>query len=51
MGSWSYSFLTEQRHGLPLFSGWIISGYRLGLTLGRITLAQIVQHLGEKRMI
>src|SRR5579884_748719 len=51
MGSWSYSFLTQQRHVLPLFSGWIVSGYWLGLTLGRVTLAQIVQRLGEKRVI
>ncbi|MDQ6660008.1 MAG: MFS transporter [Chloroflexota bacterium] len=51
LGSWSYSFLTEQRHAPPLFSGWIVSGYWLGLTLGRITLAWIAQRLGEQRLI
>jgi fucose permease len=51
IGNWSYSFLTEQRHIQPLFSGWIVSGHWLGLTLGRIALAPIAQRLGEKRVI
>lgn len=51
LGSWSYSFLTEERHGAPLLMGWAISGYWLGLTLGRLTLARVALNLGEKRMI
>src|SRR5579859_815279 len=51
LGSWSYSFLTEERHGLPLLSGWIVSGYWLGLTLGRATLGKVAQMVGNKRMI
>ncbi|GAC1354541.1 MAG: MFS transporter [Ktedonobacteraceae bacterium] len=51
LGSWSYSFLTEERHGPTLISGWIVSGYWVGLTLGRLTLARIAQRVGEKRLI
>lgn len=42
-GSWSYSFLTEWRHQGTLFAGWIVSGYWLGLSLGRFTQAQIFE--------
>ncbi len=51
LGSWSYSFLTEEGHGAPLLMGWAVSGYWLGLTLGRLTLARVALYLGEKRMI
>ncbi|HEY6539786.1 MAG TPA: MFS transporter, partial [Ktedonobacteraceae bacterium] len=51
LGSWSYSFLTEQRHVPSLFSGWLVSGYWLGLTAGRIVLAQVAQRMGEQRLI
>lgn len=51
LGSWSYSFLTEQRHGPPLLSGWTVSGYWAGLTLSRLTLARVVQRVGEHRLI
>lgn|SRR5579872_185473 len=51
LGSWSYSFLTEERGGAPLLMGWAVSGYWLGLTLGRLTLARVALNLGEKRMI
>jgi fucose permease len=51
LGSWSYSFLIEQRHGSILFSGWIISGYWMGLTLGRLTLARLMQRFGRKHLV
>lgn len=51
LGSWSYSFLTEERGGVPLLMGWAVSGYWLGLTLGRLTLARVALNLGEKRLI
>ena len=51
LGSWSYSFLTETRHGPTLLSGWVVSGYWVGLTLGRLSLANIVQRVGSKRLI
>ncbi len=41
LGSWSYSFLTEVRHHGSLISGWSVSGYWLGITLGRLTLARL----------
>ncbi len=51
LGGWSYTFLTVARHGPPLIMGWIISGYWAGLTLGRLTLAQVAQRVGEQRLI
>jgi fucose permease len=51
LGSWSYSFLTEERHGATLLSGWAVSGYWLGLTLGRVTLANLARRVGNKRLI
>jgi fucose permease len=51
VGSWSYSFLIDQRHGSILFSGWIVSGYWMGLTLGRLTLAHLTRRFGRKRLI
>ena len=51
LGSWSYSFLTEARHGSILLSGWVVSGYWLGLTLGRLFLANVVQKVSSKRLI
>ena len=51
LGSWSYSFLLDERHGVPLFSGWIVSGYWIGLTLGRIVLPQVALRFGDKRLI
>ncbi len=51
LGSWSYSFLIEQRHGSILFSGWIVSGYWMGLTLGRLTLARLTQRFGRKHLV
>ena len=51
LGSWSYSFLTEARGGPELLSGWVVSGYWLGLTLGRLFLANVAQRIGSKRLI
>ena len=51
VGNWSYSFLTEQRHTPTLFAGWIVSGYWMGLTLGRMTLAWVSQRIGEYRLV
>jgi fucose permease len=51
LGSWSYSFLTEERHGEALLSGWAVSGYWLGLTVGRATLARVGDKIGNKRLI
>ncbi|MDQ6643418.1 MAG: MFS transporter [Chloroflexota bacterium] len=46
LGNWSYSFLVEGRHQQIVLSSWIVSGYWLGLTLGRFTLAAVTERLG-----
>lgn len=51
LGNWNYSFLTLARSGSALFSAWIVSGYWLGLTLGRLTLANLAPRLGVRRLI
>ena len=51
LSAWSYSFLTEQRQLPALFSAWMVSGYWIGLTLGRIVLAQLVAWLSERAAI
>ncbi len=51
LGSWSYSFLTEERHQSTLLSGWVVSGYWLGLTIGRVVLARVAERLGSARLI
>lgn len=45
VGSWAYSFLTEVRHGDLLRSGWVTSGYWLGLMLGRLAVATVAMHV------
>src|SRR3989454_221250 len=50
VGSWSYSFLTEERHASILLAGWMVSGYWLGLTLGRLTLARVTLRVGSARV-
>jgi fucose permease len=51
MGNWSFSFLTEERHGSTLISGWAVSGYWLGLTLGRLTMGSLARRIGNRRLI
>lgn len=51
LGSWSFSFLTQERHGQILFSGWTVSGYWIGLTLGRLLLGGVAQRIGNRRLI
>ncbi len=51
LASWGFSFLTEVRHGSTLLSGWAISGYWLGLTLARLTLANLARKVGNKRLV
>lgn len=50
-GSWTYSFLTEAQHNIPLIAGWMVSGFWLGLTLGRIVLGHVAQRVGHVRLI
>ncbi len=51
LGSWGYSFLTEERHGSTLISGWTISGYWFGLMMGRLVLGKVAQRIGDRRLI
>jgi fucose permease len=51
IGSWSYSFLTEERHVPILFSGWVVSGYWFGLTLARLLLGRVALWIGNGRLI
>ena len=51
LGNWSFTFLTEERNQAALLSGWVVSGYWLGLTLGRLTLAHLAQRIGNQRLV
>ncbi len=51
VGSWVYSLLTEERHFSILYSGWLVSGYWLGLTLGRVALARVALRIGGGRLV
>lgn len=51
VGTWSYSLLTEERHEPEVLSGWVISGFWMGLTLGRVLLGTAAQRLGNARLI
>src|SRR5205085_8320289 len=46
-----YSFLTEERHTPLLLAGWMVSGYWLGLTLGRLALARVTLRVSSARVI
>ncbi len=45
LGNWGYSFLLENRHEQELLAGWIVSGYWMGLTLGRFTFNDVAKRL------
>jgi fucose permease len=51
LGNWSYSLLTRDRQGIPFISGWIVSGYWFGLTLGRLLLGSVAKRIGDKRLL
>jgi fucose permease len=51
LGSWSFSLLTQERGGPILLSGWIVSGYWVGLTVGRLLLGKVGQRIGNRRLI
>ncbi|HEY7975431.1 MAG TPA: MFS transporter [Ktedonobacterales bacterium] len=51
LGSWSYSLLTESRGQGPLLAGWMVSGYWLGLTIGRVVLGRVAERIGASRLI
>jgi fucose permease len=46
MGNWSYTYLLEGQHLNALLSGWIVSGYWFGLTMGRFVLQNRAERMG-----
>lgn len=51
LGVWSFSFLIQERQGQVLISGWAVSGYWIGLTLGRLLLGRVARRIGNRRLI
>jgi len=46
LGNWTYTFLLEGQHQNALLSGWIVSGYWFGLTMGRFVLQRLAERFG-----
>ncbi len=46
MGNWSFSYLVEARGHAEVIAGYAVSGYWLGLTVGRFVLSPITTRLG-----
>jgi len=46
LGNWTYTYLLEYQHQNALLSGWIVSGYWFGLTMGRFVLQSLSQRFG-----
>jgi fucose permease len=51
MASWSFSFLTEERHQTLALAGLAVSGQWLGLTVGRLVLGKVGERIGNRRLI
>jgi fucose permease len=46
VGSWGFSYLVQGRSLTQSLAGWLVSGYWLGLTLGRFLISPIATRLG-----
>ncbi|KAI1794465.1 MFS general substrate transporter [Ganoderma leucocontextum] len=51
ISSWIVTFMVEERHGGPLYSGYISSAFWGGSTIGRLALIPLTQKLGEWRAL
>lgn len=51
LGDWGYSFLTQYRSEGTVLSGWLMSGYWFGLTIGRVLIAPLTNKLGSRKII
>jgi fucose permease len=51
LGAWSYSLLTEGRHLPALPASWMVSGYWLGLMVGRVALGRVAARWGVDRLL
>jgi fucose permease len=45
-GSWGYNYLLGMRALSPFVAGWMISGFGLGMTLGRFVIQPLSERLG-----
>jgi fucose permease len=51
LGNWAYTVQTVGR-GTPIaVAGYSVTAYWLGLTIGRLTMGQLMRHLGANRLI
>lgn len=46
LGNWSFTFLLNARQQGTLIAGWIVSGYWIGLTLGRFVVQRSAERFG-----
>jgi fucose permease len=46
MGSWGFSYLVQDRGRPELLAGYAVSGYWLGLTLGRFLISPVATRIG-----
>jgi fucose permease len=46
VGNWGFSLLTQERHAGELLAGLVVSGYWLGLTLGRFVINAAASRVG-----
>src|SRR2546430_12533010 len=44
--SWGYTFLVDKQALEPLAAGWVVSGFGIGLTLGRFLIQPMAQRKG-----
>ncbi|KAL1914988.1 uncharacterized protein VTP21DRAFT_7693 [Calcarisporiella thermophila] len=50
MGSWTYSLLLSRQHS-EYISGWLVSMYWLGMTVGRLVLGFFAERIGKMRLV
>ncbi len=46
VGNWGFSYLTQLRGTGELLAGWVVSGYWLGITLGRFVVNAAARRIG-----
>ena len=47
--SWGYTYLVDKQALGPLAAGWVVSGFGIGLTLGRFLIQPMAQRKGGQR--
>lgn len=51
LGGWLVTFMLKVRNGEPFASGLVVTGFWLGITVGRIVLGFVTGKIGEKTAI